>query len=114
MRLSMMASAAVALTMAVPARAVPADFQAKAEALLNASFSDGGPGAAVIVTDDGKTVYAAGQGLEHHADGGGGQQRPVARGVAEQALVDRPGRRVLAHGAGACPASGAVPIEMLR
>jgi len=63
MKLSMLASAAMALAIAVPAHAVPADFQAKADALLKASFPADGPGAAVIVTDDGRTVYAAGRGL---------------------------------------------------
>ena len=63
MKLSKMTTAAMALAMAVPAQAIPADFQQKADALLKQSYPDAGPGAAVIVTDDGKTVYAAGQGL---------------------------------------------------
>lgn len=56
-------SALLALAMAQPARALPADFKARADALLQKSYPADGPGAAVIVTDDGKTVYAAGQGL---------------------------------------------------
>ena len=63
MRTSVLASAAMALALAAPARAIPADFKAKADALLKQSFPDSGPGAAVIVTDDGKIVYEAGRGL---------------------------------------------------
>ena len=55
--------AAASLAAAVPALALPADFKAKADALLAASYPADGPGAAVIVTDDGKTAYAAGHGL---------------------------------------------------
>ena len=63
MKSSVLASAAVALAMAAPAQAIPADFKAKADALLKKSFPATGPGAAVIVTDEGKIVYEAGQGL---------------------------------------------------
>ena len=64
MRKAMMATcAALAMGAAAPTSAVPADFKAKADALLKKSFPDAGPGAAVIVTDDGKIVYEAGQGL---------------------------------------------------
>ena len=48
---------------AAPAAAVPAGFQAKADKLLADAYAAGGPGAAVIVTENGKTVYAAGRGL---------------------------------------------------
>ena len=51
------------MSVAAPAQAIPADFKAKADALLKQSFPDSGPGAAVIVTDDGKIVYEGGQGL---------------------------------------------------
>src|SRR5918993_4068480 len=63
MRKSVLLGAAAALTVAAPAQAIPADFKARADALLKKSFPDAGPGAAVIVTDDGKVVYEAGQGL---------------------------------------------------
>lgn len=70
MKLSILASAATALamaapalTMAAPAGALPADFKAKADALLASAFPVTGPGAAVVVMDDGKIVYEAGQGL---------------------------------------------------
>jgi CubicO group peptidase (beta-lactamase class C family) len=63
MRKSVLLGAAAALTVAAPAQAIPGDFKAKADALLKKSFPDTGPGAAVIVTDDGKVVYEAGQGL---------------------------------------------------
>ncbi len=57
------ASAAVAIALSAPATALPADFKAKADALLAKSFPADRPGAAVIVTDDGKVVYSAGRGL---------------------------------------------------
>ena len=60
---SVLLGAAAALAMAAPAQAVPADFKAKADALLKASYPYAGPGAAVIVTDEGRIVYEAGQGL---------------------------------------------------
>ena len=63
MRKSVLLGAATALAMAVPAQALPADFKARADALLKQSFPADQPGAAVVVTDDGKVVYAAGQGL---------------------------------------------------
>ena len=63
MKLSVLASAAMALAMAAPAGAIPADFKAKADALIKASYPADGPGAAVIVTDEGRVVYEAGQGL---------------------------------------------------
>ena len=43
--------------------AVPADFKERAKALLEASYPADGPGAAVIVVDDGEVVYSAGRGL---------------------------------------------------
>ena len=63
MRKRVLLGAAAALAVAAPAHAVPADFKAKADALLKKSFPDAGPGAAVIVTEHGKPVYEAGQGL---------------------------------------------------
>lgn len=63
MKMSLMAGAAMALKMAAPAAALPADFKAKADALLAIAYPAAGPGAAVIVVDDGKPVYAAGRGL---------------------------------------------------
>jgi D-alanyl-D-alanine carboxypeptidase len=59
----LLGTAFLALGAASPAGAVPADFQAKADAILKSAFPADQPGAAVIVTDDGKTIYAAGQGL---------------------------------------------------
>lgn len=63
MKKSVLLGAAAALTVAAPVQAVPADFKAKADALLQKSFPADQPGAAVIVTDDGKVIYAAGRGL---------------------------------------------------
>ena len=51
------------LVSAAPAAAVPQGFKAKADSLLAGAYAAGGPGAAVIVTENGKTVYAAGRGL---------------------------------------------------
>ena len=51
------------LVSAAPAMAVPKDFKAQADSLLAKAYVDNGPGAAVIVTENGKTVYAAGRGL---------------------------------------------------
>ena len=51
------------LTAAWPALAVPADFAAKADALLESAYPADGPGAAVIVTEGGKPVYERGHGL---------------------------------------------------
>ncbi len=55
--------AAACLGGAAPASEVPADLQGKADALVRAAWPADGPGAAVIITDDGRTVYASGQGL---------------------------------------------------
>lgn len=54
---------ALLLSAAAPAAAVPVGFQAKADKLLADAYAAGGPGAAVIVTENGKTVYAAGRGM---------------------------------------------------
>lgn len=45
------------------ALAVPADFAQKADSYLKSAWPADGPGASVIVTEGGKTVYATGQGL---------------------------------------------------
>lgn len=45
------------------AHAVPADLAANVRALLDASYPATGPGAAVVVTENGKVVYTAAQGL---------------------------------------------------
>ena len=63
MRVLVQAAAASALVMAAQASALPADFNAKADAVLNSAFEANAPGAAAIVMDDGKVVYAAGRGL---------------------------------------------------
>ncbi len=51
------------LVSAAPAAAVPQGFKARADSLLAGAYAAGGPGAAVIVTENGKTVYVAGRGL---------------------------------------------------
>ena len=49
--------------LAAPAAAVPADFRKKAEAYLKSAYPADGPGAAVIVVENGKVVYQGAQGL---------------------------------------------------
>jgi CubicO group peptidase (beta-lactamase class C family) len=45
------------------AAAQPADFRARADAILQAAYPADGPGAAVIVTRGGRIIYSAGRGL---------------------------------------------------
>lgn len=55
---------AVALVLAAaPAQAVPENLRQRVDAYLASAFPADGPGVAVIVTDDGETVYAGGRGL---------------------------------------------------
>lgn len=54
---------ALLLTAAPVAAAISPGFKAKADSLLADAYAATGPGAAVIVTENGKTVYAAGRGL---------------------------------------------------
>lgn len=63
MKLGLLAGAALMTTIPLPASAVPADFSARAEALVKNAYPATGPGAAVIVVEDGKAVFTAGQGL---------------------------------------------------
>ncbi len=63
MKLGLLAGAALVTAVPLPALAVPADFPAKAEALLRDAYPATGPGAAVIVVEDGKAVFKGGQGL---------------------------------------------------
>ncbi len=63
MRRSIMATAAIGMVSTAPATALPADFAKQANAVLASSFAPDAPGAAAIVMDDGKVVYAAGRGL---------------------------------------------------
>ena len=55
----------IVVPLAGPGAAIarPADFRARADALLAAAYPADGPGAMVIVTQRGRTVYAAGRGL---------------------------------------------------
>ncbi len=60
-----MVRSAVALALLLASTSVSAvapGFKTKADALLAKSYAANGPGAAVIVTQDGKTIYAAGRG----------------------------------------------------
>lgn len=59
----MVGCAILALGTAAPASAVPADFKAKADALLRQSYSANGPGASVVVSEGGRIVYQSGRGL---------------------------------------------------
>ena len=56
-------AAALAVSAASPAVAIPKTFQAQADKILADSYKADAPGAAVIVTEGGKTVYAKGRGL---------------------------------------------------
>ena len=61
-----MVRSAVALAVllaSTSASAIAPGFKAKADALLAKAYAANGPGAAVIVTQDGKTIYTAGRGL---------------------------------------------------
>ncbi|HET9356148.1 MAG TPA: serine hydrolase domain-containing protein [Sphingomicrobium sp.] len=59
----MMVTAAIGMVSAAPATAVPADFAKQANAVLASAYAPDAPGAAAIVMDDGKVVYATGRGL---------------------------------------------------
>lgn len=58
-----LAFALLAIAASAPACAAPRDFAAKADAYLRTAYPAAGPGAAVIIVDDGKTVFARGRGL---------------------------------------------------
>lgn len=58
-----MVGVGLGMMMAAPAASVPADFAKRADALVNTAYAADAPGAAVLVMDDGKIVYAAGRGL---------------------------------------------------
>ena len=64
----MMRAAAVSIVgasicLAAPVAAIPADFKARADAVLAASYESDEPGAAVVVTKAGQPVYAGARGL---------------------------------------------------
>lgn len=61
--ISFLFAGAAGLAFAAPAAAVPADFAAKADAIVAKAWPADGPGAAVIVTEGGKPVYQTGRGL---------------------------------------------------
>ncbi|HEV2122893.1 MAG TPA: serine hydrolase domain-containing protein, partial [Chloroflexota bacterium] len=52
-----------ALLAAAPGWALPTDFKSKADAYLKSAYPADAPGVAVIVVDDGRVAYTAGQGL---------------------------------------------------
>lgn len=58
--IAILAGAALAIS---PAAALPADFERQADAWIEQALPADGPGIAVIVVDDGRTVYARGRGL---------------------------------------------------
>ena len=63
------ALAFVLLLASTSALAVPPGFTARADQLLATAYAANGPGAAVIVTENGKTVYTAGRGMADIAAG---------------------------------------------
>jgi D-alanyl-D-alanine carboxypeptidase len=52
-------AATLAIAGAAPALAVPIDFEARADAYLKSAWPTDGPGAAVVVMDDGKIVLCS-------------------------------------------------------
>jgi D-alanyl-D-alanine carboxypeptidase len=63
MKLVLTSVSAIALAIASPAAAVPRDFAQRADQIVDQSYPANEPGAAVIVTEHGKVVYARGRGL---------------------------------------------------
>ncbi len=64
MRREFLVGAAVAtFAAAAPAMALPADFKAKADALMAQSYAADGPGASVVISEGGKIVYQSQRGL---------------------------------------------------
>jgi CubicO group peptidase (beta-lactamase class C family) len=59
----MVAFVAAAWSGAAAAAPPPPDFRARAEAIVQSSFPEDGPGGAVVVTRGGQTIYTAGRGL---------------------------------------------------
>jgi CubicO group peptidase (beta-lactamase class C family) len=62
-RLRLVGLAAAAFLAAGPATALPADLAARASAILEASYPADGPGAVVIISQGGRTLFAGGRGL---------------------------------------------------
>ena len=60
---SVLGAGAALLAISTPAGAVPADFAARADAIVANAWPADGPGAAIIVTEGGKPVYERGRGL---------------------------------------------------
>ncbi len=60
---------AALVILSAPAYAVAPDYRVKAEAIVDAAYSDGGPGAAAIVTEDGKVIYVGASGMADIAGG---------------------------------------------
>ena len=56
MRKGVIMGTAMVIALAGTAQALPADFKAKADQLVKKSFAADQPGAAVIVTEDGRIV----------------------------------------------------------
>jgi CubicO group peptidase (beta-lactamase class C family) len=65
MNRSLLASTAAALSLAgaVPVAAAPADFDSKADSILERAYPAAGPGAAAIVTDHGEAIYVGARGM---------------------------------------------------
>lgn len=62
-RTFLVGAAAATFALATPAMALPADFKARADALLAQSYSAVGPGASVVISEGGKIVYQRQRGL---------------------------------------------------
>ena len=59
----LMAASIAAMAAAVPTLALPPGFKEKADALLAASYPADGPGAAVVISENGQIVYRGARGL---------------------------------------------------
>ena len=53
----------IAASLAMSNAALPPDFEKRAQEMLEKAYAADGPGASVIVVDDGKIVFQAGRGL---------------------------------------------------
>ncbi len=69
LKLLLNTGAAALVVLSAPAYAVAPDYAAKAEAIFDTAYPGSGPGAAAIVTEDGKIVYVGSSGMADIAGG---------------------------------------------
>jgi D-alanyl-D-alanine carboxypeptidase len=85
--LGLAALAAATITGAGVSAAPPADLKARADAIVAAAYPADGPGAAVIITRGGETLYSAGRGLADVE-----ARRPVAPETVFRLVIHENGR----------------------